>query len=130
MFQGNTLLILMQEEKPLILMPKCKSLPILGKLTTGVEKLDEKYIKDKGDFEKNAKKVIKERERMGIGSMRSEVQSFVAPSIDQTFVGKNIEVLHSFCIIEDGKEDKTLNWCPDKVTRVCEGGKQPTADVI
>ena len=69
--------------------PKRKSLPILGKLTTGVEKLDEKYIKDKGDFEKNANKVRKERERMGIGSMWSEVQSFVAPSVDQTFVGKN-----------------------------------------
>ena len=76
-------------QKPPILTPKRKSLPILGKLTTGVEKLDEKYIKDKGDFEKNAKKVRIERERMGIGSMRSEVQSFVAPSIDQTFVGKN-----------------------------------------
>ena len=76
-------------QKPPILTPKRKSLPILGKLTTGVEKLDEKYIKDKGDFEKNANKVRKERERMGIGSMRSEVQSFVAPSIDQIFVGKN-----------------------------------------
>ena len=76
-------------QKPQILTPKRKSLPILGKLSSEVKKLDEKYIKDKGDFEKNAKKVRNERERMGIGSMRSEMQSFVAPIIDHTFVGKN-----------------------------------------
>ena len=41
-----------------------------------------------------------------------------------------IEVLHSFRIIENGKEDETLNWCPGKVIRVYEGRKQPTVEVI
>ena len=117
-------------QKPQILTPKRKSLPILGTLTSEVKKLDGKYIKDKGYFEKNAKKVRNERERMGIGSMRSEIQSFVAPIVDHTFVGEKIEVLHSFHIIEDGKEDETLNWCPGKVTRVYEGVKHPTVGVM
>ena len=66
---------------------------------------------------------------MGIGSMRSEMQRFVHQALIRLLWGK-IEVLHSFCIIEDGKEDETLNWCPGKVIRVYEGRKQPTVDVI
>lgn len=73
-----------------ILTPTRKSLPISGKLSNEVKKFDEKYIKDTGNFEKNAKKVRNKREIMVIGSMQSEMQSFVTPSIDQTFVGIKI----------------------------------------
>lgn len=43
---------------------------------------------------------------MGIESMRSEVQSFVAASIDQTFVGKKLKFYTVFVSLEMARRMK------------------------
>ena len=98
-------------DKPPINIPKRKKLPTLGKQTLVVENLDKNYIKDEEGFVRNADTIRKEREDMGLGSMYYEMQPRSKPKIDDTFVGKRIEVLFMFDILDRDEPEKALRWC-------------------
>ena len=85
----------------------------MGQQTTMVKTLDEGNIKDKEEFKEKANTIWKERESRGEGSMYSEMQPRVKPVIDQNFVGKEIDYLFLYDILDGDSEqpDKALRWC-------------------
>ena len=85
-----------------------------------VKTLDKDNIKDKDNFKERAKKIWKEREEHGVGSLYSEMQPRVRPEINQDFVGQRIDMLFIFDILDavGDKPVKGLRWCQGKVTKV------------
>ena len=104
----------------------------MGHQTTIVRKLDEGNIKNNEEFKEKAKNLWKERENKGEGSMYSEMQPRVKPVIDQNFVGKKIDYLFLYDILDgDGEQpDKALRWCQGEVTKVFKNKKKPTVEVV
>ena len=117
-------------KSPPINIPKRKNLPVLGEQTEDVKKLDTDFITDKKKFKKDARSEIKQREESGIGSIYSEMQSKVVPKIDDTFVGKKIDVLFLFEILDGGENETGLRWCQGEVTKVISKSKKPKVEVL
>ena len=64
--------------------------------------------------------------------MYSEMQPRVKPVIDQNFVGKKINYLFLYDILDgDGEQpDKALRWCQGEVKKVFKNKKKPTVEVV
>ena len=118
--------------EPPINTPKRTQLPVLGQQTTIVKTLDEGSIKDKEEFKEKANTIWKERESRGEGSMYSEMQPRVKPVVDQEFVGKRIEYLFLFDILDGNGEqpDQALRWCQGEVTKVLQNKKKTMVEVV
>ena len=118
--------------EPPINTPTRTKLPVLGQQTTMVRTLDEGNIHDKDEFKKKANIIWKERESRGEGSMYSEMQPRVKPVVDQQFVGKRIEYLFLFDILNGNGEqpDKALRWCQGEVTKVFQNKNKSRIEVI
>ena len=117
-------------KSPPIDIPKRNNLPLLREQTEDVKKLDTDFITDKKKFKKDARSEIKQREEVGIGSMYSEMQSKVVPKIDDTFVGKKIDVLFLFEILDGGENETGLRWCQGEVTKVISKSDKPKVEVL
>ena len=116
--------------EPPIDIPKRKSLPILGMQKEDVKKLDFKFIQDAGKFKKDAQNIRMKREESGLGSMHSEMQSRVVPKVDDLFVGKRIDVLYSFDILDGHEREKGLRWCQGEVIKIIPGKQKPRVEVL
>ena len=66
--------------------------------------------------------------------MYSEMQPRVKPVVDQDFVGKRIEVLFLFDILDaaGGEPDEGLRWCQGEVTKIVQVNdkKKPMVEVL
>ena len=117
---------------PAIEIPKRKNLPVLGEQSKIVKKLDKKFIKDEKKFRKDALGLIKEREESGFGSIYSEMQSRVVPTIDDSFIGKKIDVLFKFDILDGNENEQGLRWCQGVVKKIISTGRsqKPKVEVL
>ena len=99
-----------------------------------MDELDKGFIKDKDAFKRKAIATLKERENRGEGSLCGEMQPRVIPMIDQGFVGKRIEVLFLFDILDaaGGEPDEGLRWCQGEVTKIIQvnNKKKPMVEVL
>ena len=75
-----------------------------------VKKLDENDIREKKIFQGKANNIRKEREKQGIGSIYSELQPKVRPQIDQDLIGRRIDPLFKFDIIDRKEPEQALRW--------------------
>ena len=116
--------------EPPIKTPMRKKLPILGSQIMMVKNLDENYIREKKKFKGKANNIRKEREKQGIGSIYSELQPKVRPEIDQDLIGRRIDVLFKFDILDRKEPEQALRWCQGEVTRIFKEKKKPTVEVL
>ena len=116
-------------EKPPIDIQNRKSLPSLGERTADVKVLDLNYIKDTKKFKKDAQRLRREREDSGYGDMYSVLQSVAVPKIDDSFIGKRVDVLFAFEILDSDANEQELRWCQGEVTKIITGTKKPTVEV-
>ena len=70
------------------------------------------------------------REAIGLGSMHLEMQSWVVPKIDNSFLDKRIDVLFCFDVLDGGENEKGLRWCQGKVIYINSGKKKPKVEVL
>ena len=116
-------------EEPPIDVQNRKNLPSLGERTADVKALDLNYIKDTKKFKKDAQRLRREREDSGYGDMYSVLQSVAVPKIDDSFIGKRIDVLFAFEILDSDANEQELRWCQGEVTKIITGTKKPTVEV-
>ena len=116
--------------EPPIKTPMRKKLPILGSQIMMVKNLDDNYIREKKKFKGKANNIRKEREKQGIGSIYSELQPKVRPEIDQDLIGRRIDVLFKFDILDRKEPEQALRWCQGEVTRIFKEKKKPTVEVL
>ena len=82
-----------------------------------VKNLDDNYIREKKKFKGKANNIRKEREKQGIGSIYSELQPKVRPEIDQDLIGRRIDVLFKFDILDRKEPEQALRWCQGEVNK-------------
>jgi hypothetical protein len=80
--------------------PKRVNLLVLGAQTEDVLELDKKYLADEDAFKKKARKLRKERELKGEGSIYSSMQPFVRPEISE-LMNERIDVLSEFKMLDN-----------------------------
>jgi hypothetical protein len=95
--------------------------------TCDVTALDCRYIASENRFKQKAKKMRRECESNGEGSMYSQLQPFSWPELSE-LIGKGIDVLCSFDI-DVKKGTNELRWCQGEVIEVVEGARDPTVKV-
>ena len=71
----------------------------------------------------------REREDSGYGDMYSVLQSVAVPKIDDSFIGKRVDVLFAFEILDSDANKQELRWCQGEVTKIITGTKKPTVEV-
>ena len=91
---------------PPVTTPLRVDLVAFGTRTKDVDALDEKYLGDERKLRKKARKLLKERESRGEGSLTHECQP-PKPKTIHDVVGKRIEVLTS---VKVGSNETTLIW--------------------
>ena len=64
--------------------------------------------------------------------MYSEMQPRVQPVVDQNFVGKRIEYLFLFDILDGNGEqpDQALRWCQGEVIKVIQNNNKTMVEVV
>ena len=85
-----------------------------------MKELDKKALDQDKEFDINARVKWKSNEEKGIGSTLSEMQQHGRVTMDQSFVGKRIELYSKFDISDDGKVTDT-RWCGGVVEAVSDG---------
>ena len=63
----------------------------------------------------------KSNDEQGIGSTLGEMQEAGRVKMDQSFVGKRIELLSQFDWTVDGKKETAVRWCAGVVEAVSDG---------
>ena len=112
-------------DKPPASLPERRALPILGdRLTAKVMDIDAKYFHKESRFREDAEKLRKERESRGEGSMYSQLQPWMRPSLE-SLVDKRIDVLSTFFVKVGGVDEPQLRWCQGRVESVVQNVKQP-----
>ena len=97
-------------------MPKRKTTPIVGTITSEVRELDIKYFLKVESFQEDAKELIKEQDTRGEGSMYAYMQDEVRPEVSDLVENKErIDALCGMNIMLDGKETKVFRWCQGKI---------------
>ena len=91
-------------DKPKIPIPQRKDMPILGTESKQRGKLDETGIEVEDEFKQKSRNEWKKREAEGFSSKHSKHQKKNAPAVDETLIGKQIEVLISFDINKESTE--------------------------
>ena len=109
--------------------PRRKNLPSLGERTAFVKALYSNFITDTKEFKKDENRLQREREDSGYGDMYSVMQSVVVPTIDDSFIGKRIDVLFAFDILDSDANNQELRWCQGEVTKIIAGTKKSTVEV-
>ena len=61
--------------------------------------------------------------------MYSVLQSVAVPKIDDSFIGKRVDVLFAFEILDSDANEQELRWCQGEVTKIITGTKNPTVEV-
>ena len=61
--------------------------------------------------------------------MYSALQSVVVPTIDDSFIGKRVDVLFAFEILDSDATKQELRWCQGEVTKIITGTKKSTVEV-
>ena len=107
-------------DKPKIPIPQRKEMAILGTESSQRGKLDINGIEVENQFELKSRNEWKKRDAEGFSSIHSKRQKKNAPAVDETLIGKRIEVLISFDLNPEGTE-KTERWCSGAVERICAG---------
>ena len=107
-------------DKPKIPIPQRKDMPILGTESKQRGKLDETGIEVEDEFEQKSRNEWKKREAEGFSSIHSKRQKKNSPAVDETLIGKRIEVLISFDINKESAET-AQQWCCGAVERICDG---------
>lgn len=107
-------------DKPKIPIPQRKDMPILGTESKQRGKLDKTGIEVEDEFEQKSRNEWKKREAEGFSSIHSKRQKKNAPAVDETLIGKRIEVLISFDINKESAET-AQRWCCGAVERICDG---------
>lgn len=101
-------------------LPTRKELPALGTVTQDVLDLDASRASKHQEFVESAEELRCEREAVGMGDLRGELQPTSHPPIDKSLVGKRIEMLFQFT--ENGTgENKFFEWCKGIIKRVSDG---------
>ena len=89
----------------------------LGTTTAGLEDLDTKYLGDDRKLRKKARKLLRDRETQGEGSLAAECQPQKKPELSE-LVRKRIEVLTS---VRVGSETALIWWTCEVVLKSKEG---------
>ena len=53
----------------------------------------------------------------------------IVPTIDDSFIGKRVDVLFAFEILDSDANEQELRWCQGEVTKIITGTKKPTVEV-
>jgi hypothetical protein len=101
-------------------------LPVLGTQTEDVLELDRKYLANEEAFKKKVRKLRKERELKGEGSLYSSMQPFVRPEMSD-LMNERIDVLSEFRMPEN--KTSKLRWCQGELVHVYEEQRVPTVCV-
>ena len=107
-------------DKPKVPIPQRKDMPILGTESKQRGKLDETGIEVEDEFEQKSRNEWKKRDAEGFSSIHSKRQKKNSPAVDETLIGKRIEVLISFDINKESAET-AQRWCCGAVERICDG---------
>ncbi len=109
-------------DKPPPKVPQRKSTAVLGTKTHRLMQLEAKRLATKDDFELNARKLWRDRNARGEGSVHQTCQMIGRQKLDNSFLKKRVEVLISFDTEQDGgTKKKVLHWCGGVVDRICDG---------
>ena len=99
---------------PPVTTPSRVDLVAFGTRTKDVDALDEKYVGDARKLRKKARKLLRERESQGEGSLAHECQP-PKPKTIHKVVGKRIELLTS---VKVGSNETSLIWWAGMVKHV------------
>ena len=61
--------------------------------------------------------------------MYSVLQSVEVPKIDDSFIGKRVDVLFAFEILDSDANEQELRWCQGEVTKIINRTKKFTVEV-
>mmetsp|Transcript_13403 Transcript_13403/g.29103 ORF Transcript_13403/g.29103 Transcript_13403/m.29103 type:complete len:910 (+) Transcript_13403:516-3245(+) len=106
-------------DEPPVAIPTRKALPKLGSEAADVAAMDSARRLDESDLKDKARRIRLEREAAGIGDRYELMQPASQPAIDGQLVGKRLEVLCEYDMLEE--EDPGLAWCQGLVVAVSDG---------
>ena len=99
----------------------------LGTRTADVDSLDQRYLGDEKNLRKKERKLLRERESRGVGSLASDCQPPRRPELSE-LVGDRIEVLTSVQIKPDRRDD-TEDDDTEEQFYLTEKGKEITKNL-
>ena len=104
--------------KPPIPLPERKDLPILGTKTLDLAVIESTHLLKGENFERDAHAIRNKREADGVGDRYAGLQPMSRPNIDQSLLGKRLDVCEKYTLEEGGIE---LRWSQGTVVKISNG---------
>ena len=94
-------------------------MPIVGKLSTAVNDLDQKAKSKEIEFNKDARKYWQHREDIGETSVIEKLQQLGELNIDYSFIGTQMEYLSEFDLVGEVNM-RSLCWCGVVIKKISD----------